>query len=438
MTSLYSINAHAHVSFSCLKSKPLAPPGGAKFHALHRAPQDGMSVAAGDEFNALLRDPIALRDSCRCPLCVDPSTKQRKFSTAHISPDIQAVPAEPGADGSLKVRWRNDIAGYSQDHVSVFSLEDLRSLRPKSQKVTGPKAPRTWDARTFKERALWIDHDQYLTSAESLRKALSDLYWDGLIFLTNVPEHRDSVVKIGERIGPLRNTFYGASWDVRSVPNSKNVAYTNDDLRFHMDLLYMKNPPGYQFLHFVSNDCEGGESQFADALYAAERLFESDRNAYDILCGYPMQWTYQNDGQFYRQTRPTFQEVALERPLDDEHQVLTPASKPRLDYVNWSPPFQGSLYHDAGHPEKTQELVRALQAYDRILNSDDMVLELKMKPRTCAIFENRRVVHARRAFTLGSGERFLRGTYVDEDAFWSRCRTLGIGRHEEMDRSAKL
>jgi hypothetical protein len=45
------------------------------------------------------------------------------------------------------------------------------------------------------------------------------------------------VEQVAGRIGPIRETFYGASWDVKSVPNAKNIAYTSLFLGFHMDLM---------------------------------------------------------------------------------------------------------------------------------------------------------------------------------------------------------
>ena len=37
--------------------------------------------------------------------------------------------------------------------------------------------------------------------------------------------------------GEIRPTFYGLVWDVKNKRNSKNIAYTNLNLGFHMDIL---------------------------------------------------------------------------------------------------------------------------------------------------------------------------------------------------------
>ena len=375
-------------------------------------------------------DPIYLRDCCKCSLCVDPYTRQRKFLTAHIPWDIEAVFEGRSTHGRVRVGWRNDIPGFPDSHQSCYSQTELRSLTSPPPESAVARKRHYWDGATFKKRSKLTRYDDFVKDTEAYKAAMSALHRDGLIFITDVDASEQAVGTMAERIGPLRNTFYGSTWDVRPQADSKNVAYTNQHLGFHMDLLYMANPPGYQLLHCLKNSCSGGESRFADAFFAATRLWRSDRQAYRLLCKYPVEWTYENDGQFYLQRRPTFHEVSHFIPSGENTRRRVQRKEngdddADLAYVNWSPPFQGRLYQSHIYPERTSAFVAATKDFDRILNSDDMVIEMTMEEGTCAIFENRRVVHARNAFTMDGGDRWLRGAYVDEDAFWSRCRALG-------------
>lgn len=59
----------------------------------------------------------------------------------------------------------------------------------------------------------------------------------GILFLTNVPTDETAVEAIAEKLGPIKNTFYGKTWDVKDKPMAENVAYTNVFLDLHMDLL---------------------------------------------------------------------------------------------------------------------------------------------------------------------------------------------------------
>ena len=52
-----------------------------------------------------------------------------------------------------------------------------------------------------------------------------------------VPTSTYGVDQIGAEIGPLRDSLYGRTWDVRSVVGAKNIAYTHQHLGLHMDLL---------------------------------------------------------------------------------------------------------------------------------------------------------------------------------------------------------
>jgi len=94
----------------------------------------------------------------------------------------------------------------------------------------------------------FFDYTDYLENPQIFNKAIKALSSWGLIFLDNVPQDETAVERIAEAIGPLRNTFYGRTWDVKSKPQAENVAYTAHHLGLHMDLLYMKNPPGKQSL----------------------------------------------------------------------------------------------------------------------------------------------------------------------------------------------
>ncbi|KAF7510685.1 hypothetical protein GJ744_006051 [Endocarpon pusillum] len=380
-------------------------------------------------------DPFYLRDSCQCRLCVDSSTLQRRFVTAHIPLDIEAVFDGRSNQGRVKFKWKNDIPGYPADHQSVYTQSEIRTLTLPSPDSVVARKRHYWDREAFEKRANWTTYADFVNDTEAYKVAMSALHRDGLIFITKVDANEEAVRRMAERIGPLRNTFYGSTWDVRSVGNPKNVAYTNRHLGFHMDLLYMSNPPGYQLLHCLKNSCSGGESRFADAFLAATRLRQDNESHYRKLTRYPVEWTYENDGQFYIARRPTFHEVQSFIGTEEQarRRLERKANKnddADLAYVNWSPPFQGRLYHNHEHPERTKEFIQATKTFDRILNDDAMVYELKMEEGTCAIFENRRVVHARNAFQMGDGERWLRGAYVDEDAFWSKCRAIGADKYD--------
>lgn len=94
-----------------------------------------------------------------------------------------------------------------------------------------------WDDKSMQENVLWLTYDEYMNTSEGLLKGLKQLQDYGLFFLKGVPTKDQEVATVAERIGHLRHTFYGRTWDVKSVPEAKNIAYTNLNLGLHMDLL---------------------------------------------------------------------------------------------------------------------------------------------------------------------------------------------------------
>ncbi|OKL58488.1 hypothetical protein UA08_05993 [Talaromyces atroroseus] len=363
---------------------------------------------------------IQLRDGCQCPRCVDPQTKQRFFRTSEIPEDIApremkwVDDSESNRQKVLEISWNKNLAGHDIDktHVTRLTADDI-NYPPAyfhQRTVAAAGKPRLhWDKNDMELAQHWISYQDYMENDGLLMNALHNLSLYGLLFVHDIPDSRDMVENLATRMGPLRNTFYGATWDVRHDPQAKNVAYTNKNLGFHMDLLYVQNPPGFQLLHCLRNSCEGGESLFVDAFGAAADL---DAKSWQTLATFEVPYHYDHSHQYYRMTRP----------------VLESFAGNNLSYVNYSPPFQGPFHINSGEAiswtDRMKEFISAVIQFENRIHDPSRIFELKLKPGQCVIFENRRVLHARRAFDTTAGERWLAGAYVDEDAVHSRIFTL--------------
>ncbi|EEQ85389.1 hypothetical protein RJZ56_001824 [Blastomyces dermatitidis] len=373
---------------------------------------------------------IRLRDACTCPKCVDQSTKQREFRMTDI-PDDVAVETVKVQDGQLVVTWQNDIPGYDESHVSTFSPEQLSIMTAVEKFFRAKEGRRTsWNKSIMEENQHWVSFKDYMEDDSQFFLAMRSLKHLGLLFVKDIPDSAEMVEKIATRMGPLRNSFYGQTWDVRSVPDAKNVAYTNKHLDFHMDLLYMKDPPGYQLLHCLRNSFEGGESLFADTFLAAVRLLRNDRSLFDALARTSTRFEYKNNNQHYQYSHPTIEIEAGEEFLGNPPKTST---TPYVNYVNYSPPFQAPSYltERVKDVSDVKLYLKAMKAFAAELAKPENIFKIKLEPGQCVIFQNRRVVHARNAFDLSgasdgenSGERWLRGAYVDEDALKSTYRQL--------------
>lgn len=90
-----------------------------------------------------------------------------------------------------------------------------------------------------------------------------------------------------------------------------------------------------------------------------------------------------------------------------------------------------------------------MRTFDQLLHDSNGVYEFTLQEGDLAWFDNRRVLHARRAFSdkpagesgsasIGDGEatRWLKGCYMDGDVVWNKLRymtRLGMGMQPHDD-----
>jgi alpha-ketoglutarate-dependent taurine dioxygenase len=361
-----------------------------------------------------------LREGCKCPQCVDPSTKQRSFNMAAIQGDIAADSVH--WDGhQLEIRWTRDIPGYT-DHVTKYSAEYLFDRSVKKLGLGSLRHRIYWNKRKMAQLQHWISFEDYMNDDAKFAAAMRQLSMLGMIFVKDIPDSREMVEKVATRMGPLRNTFYGPTWDVRSVPDAKNVAYTDKPLEFHMDLLYMNEPPGFQLLHCLQNSCEGGETLFSDTFKVESRMRQNYPDDADHLAATELCYEYDHDHADYKNSWPVLNYTELK-------------NKKVLRNVNYSPPFQGhtSITTWRKMMERMDKPPSPLARFAGLLKSEQNVFDTKLEPGQCVIFENRRVAHSRNQFNASSGQRWLAGAYVDEDALLSQFARCARDHREVWD-----
>ena len=159
---------------------------------------------------------VLLRDACSCPACVHESTRQRLFSVADIPVDIKARKIEvDSSSDAVKITWENDMSGYGEDHVTTLSITALQDMKesgyaPGSQKDEFPSQV-LWSKRAL--NLLDYPYERYMEDDSVLYRLVKQLRTDGLAFVTNVPGLKESLATIATRIGPVKDTFYGHTWD---------------------------------------------------------------------------------------------------------------------------------------------------------------------------------------------------------------------------------
>ncbi|GJC90731.1 gamma-butyrobetaine dioxygenase [Colletotrichum liriopes] len=366
-------------------------------------------------------DAAWLRDRCPCPQCVGPSSGNKSFATTEIPKDIRFAQVQELADGSVRVRWENDIPrAAAADHVSVFPATGQDALRAMTleQPVLFARhnwAPDHmskfgWTRETLAPRLRKIHYEDFVAGGASFRDAVLSLSQIGLVFLTDVPQTETAVADIALKFGAVKETFYGRTWDVISKPDAENVAYTSSYLGLHSDMLYLDSPPRIQLLHCLENSCSGGESIFSDALNTSSHIQRNFPDHYRELCQFQVPYHYNKNGFFYRQARP----------------VISHSEDHNLREVWWSPPFQAPfpVSKTAEQASAWPKWLAAARVFQDVLEDPINVYQYKMRPGECVLFDNRRVLHGRRAFDTGSGRRWLKGTYVEDEDFRSTLRGI--------------
>ncbi|WFD42979.1 heme o synthase [Malassezia psittaci] len=415
-------------------------------------------------------DYVWLRDACQAASSVQASSRQKLFHTTDIPlldvqsqllvDEAQPVTLESASELQLVVRFAAEhsvvnaftkavspnAVKQSEVHESRFPLSFLlQHIVPDRYRAECGDLlalGQCWDASKLAEhcRPSKVDWASIRENDNVLSRFLTSLLRDGFAFVSDLPTQptgtdpgsdQAKIATLARRIGEIRHTFYGTLWDVQAMANSRNIAYTSVDLGMHMDLLYFQNPPRFQLLHMLRKQVFGGESMFVDSFRVAERLWLEDRNAFHILASTPVAFQYKNAGEHYYFTHPT-----IELARDCESFAGDPLGKsqmPRIVAVNYSPPFQAPLPLHAPNlktrPER-EEFYRALNKFAELTLAPEMIYTHALREGECVVFDNRRILHARRSFDWdpsqihGGVGRWLKGAYVEGDSVWSRWRSL--------------
>jgi alpha-ketoglutarate-dependent taurine dioxygenase len=306
-----------------------------------------------------------------------------------------------------------------------------------------------------------------IDSEDGKMQLLHHVFRDGAAIVTNAPSpcsrsnNDDGGVRDGNRTlsseeqnypvalvakvmsgGKLSHgALYGDIFHVRDDPEgSNNVAYTSLELCPHQDLAYYESPPGMQLLHCVANGAGviGGESLLIDAMAAAYRLREVMPESFEILTRCPATFVKQRDGACM-----TYRTPHIVLAADEEVKSVGYNIDREIVAVWWSPPFEGPVYLPPGQVDCYYE---AYADFEKMLNcsmhdaiDDDDELsqyakeytwERKLKPGEILVFNNRRMLHGRRGFsiavgaTVKEGRRHLMGCYTNIDDTLNSYRVL--------------
>jgi gamma-butyrobetaine dioxygenase len=339
---------------------------------------------------------IWLRDNC--PSGLHPQTRERLLDLLELDPSPLLETAERVGDTVL--------LGYADGHVSHMPAALLSAHRPgRPAQDSADISPELWRADLTVARIPRFSAKVVLGDDSALGAWMRQTAKCGLSIIDDLEDRTDAGVEVAERIGFLRKTNFGTTFEVISMPDPNNLAYTSVALPLHTDLPNQEVPPGFQFLHCVANEAVGGGSFFADGFALAEDLKSEDPEAFQLLCEVPIPYRFHDDEADIRVCEPVI-------TLDRSGEVIEIRFNAHIAAIFDMAPEVMPAYYSA---------YRTFMAKTR---DPRYHLTFKLERGEMVVFDNRRVLHGRAAFDPSTGFRHLHGCYVDRGEFASRLRLL--------------
>ncbi len=333
------------------------------------------------------------------PAGFHPTTGERTFDLTSIP--LEIAPSSAGIEAEeLAVTWPD------QDAVSRFGLDWIRRYRPGTRRADPAVVePVIWRRDLGAGGIPRAAAPELLKSDAVLADWLVATKRYGLSIVEGLADDAEAGIAVARRVGHLRETNFGVTFEVVSKPDPNNLAYTAEALPLHTDLTNQEQPPGYQFLHCLANEAKGGGSVFCDGFAVAADLKANDPEAFHILSSVSVPFRFHDSGTDIRARKTVI-------ALDQDGEISEICFNAHLaDILDLEAAALISFY-------------RAYRSFMAMTRDAAYMVSLKLKAGEMVIFDNRRVLHGREAFDPSSGFRHLRGCYVDRGDWDSRLRIL--------------
>ena len=335
---------------------------------------------------------------------VDLATREHLLDPAFLDDDIAVTAAVVTSDGALAVTFAPD------GMTATFHPGWLRHVADGNHGANSwLPVTSSWTPETFLEPPTF-DGSVVLDDDMVFGLWLDSLIRYGIGRLRDCPLDEDFNLVLGARIGAIRDTNFGPIWDVKAdvemagSADTNSTANTNLRLGPHTDLPTRETPPGFQFLHCVRNEVQGGFSTMADGLAVVEALKAEHPEHYEALT--TLKWIFFNRGPGidHRWSGP-FIDLGV-----DGAPLTLRAFYPVRAFPDMAPADQPRAYE-------------AMRCFSQMAASDRFQIAYPFEPGDLVGFDNRRVLHGRDAFESG-GHRHLRGMYIDQDEIRSTGRVV--------------
>ena len=342
-----------------------------------------------------------LRDNC--PSNEHPDTRQKIFNIIDVSENIHPNIYFINDIGNLEIKWSEE------NHHSCYDAKWLKKHCYTIKNNKTYKSPyKLWESNFKKYLSkIKIEHDDIMKSDEALLEWLKLLIKYGFSIVKNSSIEKKSAFKILNRISHIRETFFKTPFEVINIPKPNNAAYTSSRLFNHTDLPFFEYAPGYQFLHCLINESNGGNSSVVDGYAVADYIKKNIPKIFNHLISTPIKFK-DND---YTQNKIRI----VNSP------VITLDKNKDYSDIRFNISTIGTF--DI-HPNKMKKYYLSYRKFAKLIHEKKFTVNFKLQAGDILCFDNRRVLHGRTSFDHNSGKRHLQGYYMDRDEILSRLNFL--------------
>ncbi len=331
----------------------------------------------------------------------DPHSGQRLVDIADL-PEEPRIRSAAARDGTVHVEWEGET------RPAAFDINWLAAQSGEPRQRQPERVPRRWlegaslDAlRDF----AWISFTDARADRGERLGWLTRLLQEGIAFMRAVPPHEAAIMDAMQLAGQVIETNYGLVFDVRSVPQPENLAYSDLGLGLHTDNPYRDPVPGFQALHALLASPDGGDSVFADGYALADHLRAIDTDAFSLLTRIPVPFHYRSRDAELHAERPLIQlscsgEVTAVHYNSRSIAPLRPASRDVAAFY------------------------AAYRRFAGLLRDPRFQLRMRLADGDLVVFDNQRILHGRTAFASAKHARHLRGCYLARDSVYGATALL--------------
>ncbi len=341
--------------------------------------------------------PFFLAENDPAPDTLHPLSREATLPPLDIAADLRVAEAWIETGGAVTVRW-SDGRRSSRFHPGW-----LRGNGWFGAEAPGPK-PVLWMARDQPEPPT-LDGPSALADDGAFLRWLVALRDYGVSRLENLPNEDGLLMRIVERIGPVRESNFGRMYTLEIKDDPDSNAFTSDALLQHVDMPTRECPHGLQFLFCRDNTTSGGEGIYVDAYRIAEDLRTEEPEHFRALC--EIEWSYNNRSKTssYKACGPVIEQDSA-------------GNISGIRYNTWlRAPLVASL-------DVQDRAYRSYRAFAARAQDPAYQMVFAYRPGDLLAFDNRRALHGRNGYDAKGGTRFIEGIYADRDDLYSAIRTL--------------